>query len=147
VAPCIIRGILLCFPQSLQNFTLLAAASIVQRVKYNLRIYEREKDRGMKKGKGRGEWKEVGEKRTKSTRKKNGTEKKQKKINYYYYYYYLFLLQMDFYPVSGNTISHGTQNNPPRSNKAQHTKLHNSKGHTLHTMNTIAIQLQFNTVQ
>jgi hypothetical protein len=27
----------------------------------------------------------------------------------------------------GNTISHNTQNNPPRSNKAQHTKLHNNK--------------------
>jgi hypothetical protein len=28
---------------------------------------------------------------------------------------------------SGNTIRRNPQNNPPRSNKAQHTKLHNNK--------------------
>jgi hypothetical protein len=38
---------------------------------------------------------------------------------------------------SGATIRHNTQNNPPRSNKAQHTKLY-----ILHTMNTITVQLQ-----
>jgi hypothetical protein len=33
---------------------------------------------------------------------------------------------------SGNTIRHNTENNPPRSNKAQHTKLHNRKCHILY---------------
>jgi hypothetical protein len=32
---------------------------------------------------------------------------------------------MDFYPVA--SVIHNIQNNTPRSNKAQHTKLHNNK--------------------
>jgi hypothetical protein len=60
-------------------------------------------------------------------KKKNGPKKEQKRINYYYYL--LFILTANgFLPgVSGNTISQNTQNNPPRSNKAQHTELHNNK--------------------
>jgi hypothetical protein len=35
---------------------------------------------------------------------------------------------MGFLPGGrGNTVSHNTQNNSPRSNKAQHTKLDNNK--------------------
>jgi hypothetical protein len=45
-------------------------------------------------------------------------------------------------------MTHITQNNPIGSNKTQHTKLHNitkvhnGKGHILHIMNTITMQLQ-----
>jgi hypothetical protein len=40
----------------------------------------------------------------------------------------IFLTANGFLPGgSCNTIRHNTQNNPPRSNKVQHTKLHNNK--------------------
>jgi hypothetical protein len=59
---------------------------------------------------------------------------------------YLFIYLFDCIWVlpggSGTTIRHNTQNNPPRSNKAQHTKLHNSKRHILHTVNTITVTIQ-----
>jgi hypothetical protein len=48
---------------------------------------------------------------------------------------------------TGTTIRHNTQkthitqNNPPHSNKTQHTKLKNNKGHILHAISTITIHI------
>jgi hypothetical protein len=56
----------------------------------------------------------------------------------------LFLLTANgFLPDgSGTTVRHNTQNNTSRSKKTQNTKLQKTIKGTLHTMNTMQIQLQ-----
>jgi hypothetical protein len=45
-----------------------------------------------------------------------------------YFIIIIYLTANGFLPCdTGNTIRHDTENNLPRSNKVQHTKLHNNK--------------------
>jgi hypothetical protein len=49
-------------------------------------------------------------------------------------YLFIYLTANGFIPGGSGTsrIRHNTQDNTPRSNKAQYTKLHSSKDHTIH---------------
>jgi hypothetical protein len=60
-----------------------------------------------------------------------------------YYDYYLIELQMEFYQVAER---HYTQNNTPRPNKTQHTKLKTIKD-KLHKMSTTRKQVKLSLQQ